>query len=285
MATSVAAASTDMSKENKLGFWDNNVTSVSGGSASQCPAETLLPSTGKSGMPPSNSVASTKRLLGKFVQNIMASSTNTATTSSSSSTSTSTIYGKKEAVGRKKPKTLCDSNIKMAELKKESGTGMVPVKRFKVTPTGSSALYSKAAVDSDDTLPSSDEDRLLLARNNASDESAKGKRPSGIPIFKRMTKNVTSVTNATTTNHYLMHQPSTSKSPLLPIKRTTGGKGSTGIGGGVREQSCDLKKPGAEQGSTLPSSGVVALKMKKKRSLKSDPNIKRKKSRVKSVWH
>lgn len=190
----------------------------------------------------------------------------------------STLYGKKETGPRKKGKAvLCDSKDQSIGNKKDTIPllGLNPVKRLKVN-----QAFVKAESDDLSTNPSSDESRATTTTISDEPGCSKvlSKRPSGIPVFKRAPPSVSLAAVASSGINAISYAgPSTSKagSSIVPTSNPKISLSSTAVAmQGIR------KKVGTETGS-----GPM-IKLKKKRSLKPDPpNIKRKKSRVKTVWH
>lgn len=188
--------------------------------------------------------------------------------------SSSTMYGKKETGARKKGKVLCDSKMLPQDHghKKEAVPllgALNPVKRLKVNQS-----FPKGEADDLSTNPSSDESRGTMISEEAGCSSTKvfSKRPSGIPIFKRPPA---SVSLASTTSSGLSSisyaGPSTSKAGSSGMPNL---KISSSAAGATMRKKVDVGTAGS------------MIKLKKKRSLKPDPpSIKRKKSRVKTVWH
>lgn len=176
------------------------------------------------------------------------------------------LYGKKENSGRKKSKVLCESGSfsgqKLVDPVHKKDTTL-PIKRIKVTQT----LSGLPRTDSDDSPPTSDEDRntscrksLIVSSSSALDEPgcSKSKRPSGIPIFKRHLPPAHS-SNFTT-------GASSSKGCLVPVKKP------------IRPAIASTQQASTKKGTGETNTN----KLKKKRSLKTDANVKRKK---RAVWH
>lgn len=221
-----------------------------------------------------------------------------------------TLYGKKERAGTRKKLLVDPSKVKKDSHPVIPMLNLVPVKRLKGSGTSGTGLTipddllsvpststssdemsrtpsSSSSCDNSTALQSSEEALLTTVHQT----KVINKRLSGIPVFKRPTPLVTIAStldrqSSTAMTYSVAALPSTSKGVGL-VKSSTSTKISTAAGSGIRVTSgMGGKKLNAEPGNAGSAGGSTGVKMKNKRSLKSDAlTVKRKKSRAKSVWH